>query len=177
MPGSVPVTRPLGIAADFRKNCADAGAAERKPAATASTETKRGTGITPSFCWSHAWLGLFDSVPKPFFRRLRSGPGPNEKGRPVARAALSNTLTRDDYIAFAVFSVTVVFASAPMLSIGAAASMFVTIVSVVVTFSVGTTSVVLVTLVEDSLLVHAEARRAAPAIIEPATILERTARM
>jgi hypothetical protein len=69
-----------------------------------------------------------------------------------------------------VFDVVIV---SPMLLVMAPASMFVvvTIVSVAA-FSTGTTSVVFVTLVV-SLLVHAEARRAALAI----TIVEKTARI
>jgi hypothetical protein len=69
--------------------------------------------------------------------------------------------------------VVVVFDVSVVLPIGAAASMFVvTIVSVTAAFSTGTTSVVFVTFVV-SLLVQAEARRAALAI----TIVEMTARI
>jgi hypothetical protein len=142
---------------------------------------KRGTSILPSYALRP--LGGYGvSIPHPtlFLERRREavafrcdskGKGP--PGRPDG--PFETTLSRDDYIAFEVF-VSVVFSTTVPFS-GAAVSMLVTIVSVVVTFSVGTTSVVFVTLVVLSLLVHAEARRAAPAIIEPATIFERTARM
>jgi hypothetical protein len=145
--------------------------------------TKRGTSILPSYALRP--LGGYGvSIPHPtLFLEMQCGAAAfcrdsKGKGPPgCPDGPFENTLSRDDYIAFVVFvSVVVVFSTTVPFS-GAAVSMLVTIVSVVVTFSVGTTSVVFVTLVVLSLLVHAEARRAAPAIIEPATIFERTARM
>jgi hypothetical protein len=97
-----------------------------------------------------------------------------KKGRPVARTALFGISRRSDDYMFDIAELvsTVLVSIIVPLSIGAAVSTLVTIVSTVVTFSAGTISVVFVTLVV-SLLVHAEARRAAPTM---ATV-ERTARM